>query len=244
MAKNRNIYFDGFRGDPIKLLTIREQESFKTYITLKDKNTAIATIKHGQKDATQTHKTAIKNLYNNSFDFEFDPEAPQKVWCKISIFCIKRNEETGTSEVQKKVYKTLELIDQTDDWQREWATCWLVFDDDSKLTQDKTKQALIRKYSLESINLQTFESENKPPQCLRIDLEQNIESEILRNYIPRSQNDESPNKIKLEIREIPQSNPTITIPEQFTTEEAYFYGGNYLSGERKLLVASSFFERR
>lgn len=240
MPKNRNIYFDGFKGNPIKLLTIREQEPFKNYLTLLDRKTAIATIKHGQKPATQAHKDAIANLYANTFDFEFDKAAEQKVWCKISRFAIKRNLETEELDIDKKVYKTLEAIAPTDDWQHEWATCWLVFDDDSKLTKDKTKQALIKKYTLESINMRI--PEEQPPRCFRVDLEQQIENEILRKYILRSPDE--PAKIKLEIREIQQSEP-VTVPEQATAEDGYFYGGDYQAGlERKLLAVSSYFERR
>ena len=153
MSKNRNIVIGGYKNfSELALLTIRESEAFKTYLSLIKGSVSLVTIKHGQRKATDMEKQVIKEQAQN-LNFKFDPNVEHKVWCKISLFAIAPDPENSDLKVEKKIYKALERIDPSENWQQDWLATWLVIDDESNLTADPLLKSIVATFGVKYSNL-------------------------------------------------------------------------------------------
>ena len=200
MIKVRDIVVGGYKDAGEKeLLTIRESEPFRSYLTLFKNRVSIVAIKHGQREAKASEKLIIKEQAQN-LNFEFDPGANHKIWCKLSVFAIAPDPERSEVKVEKKSYKALERIDASENWQQDWLATWLVIDDESNLTADPLLRSIITSFGVKYSNL--IQTNNQRMLAI-VDPEQVVLPEItLINAIVNAGGDEKRIELQAEVRKI------------------------------------------
>lgn len=152
MTKSRDIVAGGWKLGEVKLLSIREAEPFKTYLSLMKNHLALIAIKSGQREATNLEKETIHESAQN-FNFEFNPSVQHKIWCKINLFSVYPDRENRFLKVEKKTYKALERITPSESWQQDWLVTWLVIDDESSLTTDPLLRSIVAIFGVKYSNL-------------------------------------------------------------------------------------------
>lgn len=235
-TKNRDITIGGYKiSKEIPLLTVPEHEPFKTYLSLLENQVALIGVKHGQRIATTEEKQIIKN--SAELAFQFDPALEHKVWCKITMFGVAPDVESNKLKIEKKTYKAVEQIAETQNWQKSWLNVWLVIEDEAKVTTDPLLQAIASDFKTKYSNLIDL---NENTRILtNVDPEQIVLPETsLADAIAKASAEQKRISLKAEVRNISDS----TIPETSEKKDCIMFLENATPQlpNRKLLNISAY----